>query len=261
MTAVEAARSLAGQIWRRERPHPQSISIKGLNGEEAVRRRLHKIAGPFTNTTDWMHAPISELSERSESLCHVDPKNALYLVVIQSLAARLGSWIPTEAEIADAAIAHRLYADLGAPEFSRYRLLQADALRLRKAGRYEEALRLHLDADRLVRTAPNLVDAAVCLERLGDHRGTLWAIRAALLEPPTSFGDERTLWFTERLRERLTSSWVQVQTRDIEMVLDVDQAKTQPMIELAVPTDSLPTDDEAMRDAFIAYTLEHEVPP
>jgi hypothetical protein len=280
---VDAARVLAADVWNRARGH-DSLSIRGLNSEEAVRRRLAKTARRFKKAIDWMRAPMVEIGESAVALYQLDPSEMIQLVVIQALAARLGHWMPTEHEIDDAATAHRLAFDLGPPEFGRYRNLLADARRLRKAQRYPEALQHALAADRLVRTAPNLVDAAVCLTRMGDQRGALWSIRAALLEPRPSFGDDRTFLFAERLHERLSAVLLVgpapptrpftllVCSRDIESELDADQTAphttglveaihlpgqevvTLSMIELptkriVISAEGLP-DEDAMADAF-----------
>jgi hypothetical protein len=241
--AIEAARGIAGEVWSRCRALSR-LRLRGLNSEKAVRRRLQETAGPIADDAEWMEAPAEELVERSEqALSMACPgawpsadrllhgvagaaQVALDLVVIQSLAARMGHWRPTRHERRDAAIAYRHVA-ARSPGFEEYRDLLSRARRSAKTGDHEAAVRHRFAADRLVRTAANLVDAASSLCRLGDRRAALWSLRVALLEPNASFGEPHARMFAEKLYESLvqeeldSSEEILLASQDIEVAIDL----------------------------------------
>src|SRR5687768_3696393 len=104
---MDAARVLAADVWTRARHHHElgkrsaqraqraesgarasperAPMIRGLNSEEAVRRRLAKTAKRFKRAIDWMHASLVEISESAGALYQLDPPEMMQLVVIQAL--------------------------------------------------------------------------------------------------------------------------------------------------------------------------------
>jgi hypothetical protein len=214
---VEACRRFAAEIWRAERPH-EHLGVHALNTEVTVRERLQKIAMELDAmpvvadgvqrtllTIDWLGDDPLSILERTEQmlmidwpygwvsvddmLAHASPATMVLvrLLLVQSIAGRLGRWAVRTGEIPDARTARTLYKDLGEAHWSQYRALMNASAELIEAGRHRDAAISLLDADRLVRTPAGLLKAAVQLGKAGDFISALWAIRAALLEQRASF--------------------------------------------------------------------------
>src|SRR5262245_4759512 len=117
MSAAEACRQIAHEVWRAERSS-EPFAVHGLNSEHAVRDRLKKFALDLQASGDLpltlrpelaainfaSDAPLSIL-ERCEALIERSGRAAQALarmLIVQSIAGRLGRWAVHSAEIPDA---------------------------------------------------------------------------------------------------------------------------------------------------------------
>jgi hypothetical protein len=232
-SSVEAARMLGAEVWRAERPH-EAFSVSGLNSERAVRERLQKIAMDLEGldylpdvtaiqliAIGWAKddpLTILQKTERMLSTHRTGPVSSIdelldpadkptvfltRLIVVQSIAGRLGKWSVRAPEIADARTARALFKDLGETNYAQYRALLTASDALIHTGRFRDAALSMLDADRLVRTAAGLLRAATALTRAGDYVGALWCVRACLLEANASFESQDAVLRAHRLEGRL----------------------------------------------------------
>jgi hypothetical protein len=188
LSAVEACRLIASEVWRQERKLAD-FRTGGLNSEKAVRQRLQSIGMEMQRTQldekvalhlysiDWLDADPLTVLERTEGLldrqcretyASVDAllreteratQLAIRLLVLQGLAGRLGRWAVRAGEIPDARIARAHYRDLGAPEWSQFCRLSDEANAAFENGDYPTAVARAFDADRLVRTPASLLMA------------------------------------------------------------------------------------------------------
>lgn len=213
---VERLRAQARAIWRGEVAALGDFS--GLCSEAAVRARL--VAGAkhaaeqleesdprrAALTLPFEHAPPLSLLEATEGLLTRHPNleaPAGPLLLVQCLAGRLGRWAVRAEEVPDARIARALFRDTQpAQGQTRAALIERGAAALAQ-GAHREAIRRYLEADRILRTPDGLLRTAIALCRLSDHVGALWAIRAALLEPPSSFESPEARGAAETLERRL----------------------------------------------------------
>ncbi len=233
MTAVEICRKMAREIWLGDRK-VSGFRVQGLNTTGAVRERLRAIAGQipkepglnrrlalFLASVDWEREASELILKKTEEmldrtvggsyrsidgLLSSSGHNAemgLGLMVVQSLAGRLGLWAVRSEERPDAEVAKRLSWGLGAPDWGRYNALNQQAQSLAESLNFQEAARCLMDADRLVRTPAGLIQASACLCQVRDYPGALWAIRAALLEPEKSFESDRSIEKARELHDRL----------------------------------------------------------
>lgn len=234
-TLVDQLRNRAGAIWRGEEDRG-GPAFAGLSSEAAVRGRLAALAESaaaqlaeddprrFALALPFEHGAPLALLEATEGLLnrHAELQELLAPIFLaQCVAGRLGRWAVRAAEVSDARLARGLYRDARAnsPEGAA-QLIERAAAALAQ-GAYREAIRLYLEADRLERTPSGLLRVAIALCRLGDHVAALWAIRAALLEPPISFESQQAHQATLTLEARLRTV---VEARK-EAPLNPDEAK------------------------------------
>lgn len=216
MPPAEAARRLAFDIWCGDQTHV-GFHVGGLNQERAVRDRLEWLrdaVDPAHVTPDAFSAlsavridtadplAILEASEEAVAACFpsrvrgsaalldaAPPALAVVrILVVQSLAGRLGRWAVRDHEVADARTARSLARQLGPirPRTSEAELL-AEAKALFGSSRFDEAAIRFLEVDRLRRSPDALFKAALALWKGEHYEHALWAIRACLLEDIHSF--------------------------------------------------------------------------
>jgi hypothetical protein len=288
LSAVEACRLLAGEIWRREKKLDH-FRTGGLNSDKAVRQRLQSIAMEMQRAPNldekvalhlhsirWLDADPLTILERTEGLvdrqCRdgyasvdalVRDRNratelAIRLLVLQGLAGRMGRWAVRAGEIPDARIARAQYRELRTPEWSQYRKLTEEAAVAFEWADYQTAAAKIFDADRLVRTPATLMTAAVSLSRVADFAGALWAIRVCLLEPEESFESEAALKKARNLETRLRDIVSSRQETPLEaeaLLLEgsSEAVAIQPIDVVDEQKDVLETESAAL--------LEHPTPP
>ncbi|MCC7380581.1 MAG: hypothetical protein IT384_02030 [Deltaproteobacteria bacterium] len=214
--AVQWSRILAAEIWRGER-WPPFQSLAGLNNEEVVRAKLHHVVAQLLpraqapaagRALDVIRSPevdplrVLDATEilvatllpgtyaSAEALLDAaagELGGVVELLIVQSIAGRLGCWAVRSDELDDSRIAHVLVRRVGAREDTQRAALLEVGRQLYKSGDFERAALCFLDADRIERTPFGLYQVAIALWRAERHPAALWTIRAALLEPPHRF--------------------------------------------------------------------------
>lgn len=303
---VRLARELAASIWRGDRP-ATPWALAGLNSDDAVRGRLagcvkellsqpnltadvtvalHRIDtasdDPLTileKTEGLVDRIFTRRLEQGGGRWHVDgdhtPRLAVRLLLIQSIAGRLGQWAVRTEEIPDARVARAIAKDLETPDWSEYNALIELGAKAFEQSAFREGARAYLEADLLVRTPVGLLHASACLCHVGDYIGALWAIRACLLEPAKTFDNEQAVERARTLEARLselvegrkvqpldTEEVALLQGNDVGAFEDDDEDATQitPRPQLQVLDEEDDVDVETTTTAGMPYRAE-EVDP
>jgi hypothetical protein len=216
-TAVEACVRVAEEIWQGARTH-LSERLGGLASEDAVRSRLRVLAGPLNKAQDltpdaraiferidFVRDDPLAVREQCEALVAAQlpgrfaslepiaeetrstPKRVTRLVIVQSVAGRLGRWAVRDGEIDDAKLARGLFRRAPSREDADREALVEAAEAAFREGRLDDATRLLLEADRARRSPDVLYKLAVARFRASAHAEARWAIRACLLEDVEEF--------------------------------------------------------------------------
>ena len=235
-TAVEHCYQMADEIWSGQRLHIKE-PVSGFNSETAIRIRLRNIL----NTLEMVSDDLSE--EACDVLMSIDilndaPKLIIRrceqmlssqlpgpirnpdvlktanhsamgglsrLLICQDIAARNGVWPAHTGAEQDHATARRLRKKTETTPVMEFDELRKKGASAYKGKKYKAAASFYLSADAKQRSIEGLYKLAVCLWRLGDIEGGLWAIRACLLEELKNFPSPRWLLKAQMIESRLAS--------------------------------------------------------
>src|SRR5262249_34038119 len=130
---------IAGELDTQARlPDGLSIRLVAIRFESddplSILERTEGLLTQYTTTT--FESSDEALADRDRAT-----RLMLELIIVQSLAARLGLWAARGTEMADARTARAQYKELGEPHWSKYRSLVESAQTLYKGERYKECAR------------------------------------------------------------------------------------------------------------------------